>query len=186
MSKIIDFEWYNDNGMSLSIEEIGNLDINSYLRESSTHIDGFTYNSHENTHPTVGVRWKYGNKIIDINNVLLCSKPIPSMEKVIVVMNDEYHSSTIYNADGDIHLKLDYLCRVAPYVGKFHDSPTFLNNIIWINKEIADYWNINIQTIQDGFSVIVELNGICDDCYEYRLFNPETGTLGMCLYYGCH
>ena len=52
------------------------------------------------------------------------------------------------------------------------DSPTFIAAIGWAKDP------------KDNFSMIVELNGMCDPCWEYMKFDPITGIFGESIGHG--
>ena len=94
------------------------------------------------------------------------------MDRVVVTRciqkdDDFVYTTAIYNADGSPYLEVEMPERTNFHCGNcIPDSPTFIAAIGWTKDA------------QDNYSMIVELNGICDPCWEYMKFDPITGTFG--------
>ena len=106
------------------------------------------------------------------------SLPTPNMDRVVVtrcIQKDDnfVYTTVIYNADGSPYLEVEMTERTNFHYGNsIPDSPSFIADIGWTKDA------------QDNYSMIVELNGTCDPCWEYMKFDPITGTFGESIGHG--
>lgn len=173
MEKIKDFEWYNDLGETIRFTE--NLCLGKRLKFP---ID-FYRNSEINKFRTIGVRWKFDGKLIEIPDVELRGTcPVPDMDRVIVSYDREHkiHSS-IFNADGSKYMEINLPQRtdfnIQERALRAPNSPSVIADILWVKNP------------KDDFVIWLELHGLTDPYWELFRFNPITGEFSESEDHGC-
>ena len=168
--KITDFEWYNNIGATIRFNDVVG-------RHPVFHM-AFIRDMDKDKLTIIGVRWKYDNRIIVINNISECGTiPTPDMNYVVVSYynaNMDYKYETfILNADGSVYKKIEIPNRTHHFNSRDPwDDPTFIQDIRWIDNT------------KNGFTMEAVLAGTIGGCWESRLFNPDIGEFGECTGYG--
>ena len=172
IDKLTEFEWFNTLGDTVKFDE---KEFRT-LRKTEFPTDFFRGKEGRNI---IGVKWKSDGKDIILDDVVgKSSLPTPNMDRVVVtrcIQKDDnfVYTTVIYNADGSPYLEVEMPKRTNFHCGNcIPNSPTFIADIGWTKDA------------QDNYSMIVELNGICDPCWEYMKFDPITGTFGESIWHG--
>jgi len=173
MGKIKDFEWYNDLGETIRFTET------SCLGKSIEFPVDFYLNSEINEFRSIGVRWKFEEKLIDMPDVDFrgCC-PTPNMNSVIVSYDrNNMFQSSIFNADGSIYMEIDIPQRtdfnIQERALRAPNSPSVIADIAWVKNP------------KDDFIMWIELRGRTDPYWELFRFDPMTAEFGVSVNHGC-
>ena len=173
MDKITNFEWYNDQSL------VKKFDKEDFLRNGLSFEENFWYTSsiEDFKKHTVGIRWEDCDKGKHTVTNIKIALPCPTMDKILVVPEEKIgefnYNCFLFNADGSLYKEVIVPDRVPHFKSRRGwDSPTFVRQIRWV------------EDANDDFSMELELCGIYDGCYEFRLFNPQTAEFGECTNYG--
>lgn len=169
MSSILNFEWYNNDGISVPFCEEDHRNLGIDLEK------GFLRNEVENKSNRIGIRWSYEGTIITIEDVLYKSSlPTPDMKHVICVLKDwrNNYPTKIYNADGSVYLVVKIPAPLASFCGRGPavGEKAHINELYWHVKNAG------------RFSMVTTLSYY--SCWEKRFFDPGTGEFGDLYDYG--
>jgi hypothetical protein len=170
-----DFSFITDDGVVLKL----NLGVKEYIFEGNEEHDISQFYKSK----SVGVRWMFDHKVIDIleSSVSIEGYPTPDRKRVVVVYRYDHpvysspNNAILYNADGSIHLQLKVpglISDLAKKRSRFlnYESPlrTYFDNARWDKNSKGEL----VSAVRIGFD---------RDWLETRELNSDTGEFGECL-----
>lgn len=172
------FSYFTETGISLPLNM--GVDVELFEEDNEAKILAF-YEA-----DVKGVKWIHKKKWIQLieQNTKVSGYPSADMNYVIVVypITSEKcpppFNALVYNTDGSIHMQLE----VPELKSKL---PKDRAKRMRKTKNVAPpdrlfFYGIKWQNV-DGQVITVAKIGFDRDCWEERVFNPETGVFGKCL-----